>query len=93
MEQLKLLQFLVLNMSKRKHYDMDSYLSECKNFQGVSQNMLVEFCLAKPKHSLAFANKRINVHRHINESSRKQLTQNLTIASKTLAVSRKVRTH
>ena len=59
MERLKLLQFLVFNMSKRKDYEMDFYLSECKNFRGDSQNMLVEFCLAKPKHSLAFANKRI----------------------------------
>ena len=66
----------VLNMSKGKRYEMYFYLSECKSFQGVSQNMLVEFCLAKPKHSLAFANKRINVRRHTNESSRKQFTQN-----------------
>ena len=80
-------------MSKRKHHETDIYLSECKSFQGVSQNMLVESCLTKPKHSLAFANKRIDVSHHVNESCRKQFTQNLTTASKIQAEPRKVRTH
>ena len=80
-------------MSKRKHHKMDFYLSECKSFQGVSQNMLVESCLTKPKHSLAFANKRINVSHHMNESRRKQFTQNLMTASKIQAEPRKVKTH
>ena len=52
-------------MSKRKHYEMNFYLSDCKSFQGVSPNMLVEFYLAKPKHSLTFGNKRINIRYHI----------------------------
>ena len=56
---------------KRKHYEMDFYLSERKSFQAVSPNMLVEFWLAKPKQSLTFANKRINIRHHIYGSSRK----------------------
>ena len=74
-----------VNMSKRKHYEMDFYLSEHKSFQGVSPNMLVAFCLAKPKHSLTFANKRINIRHHIYGSSRKNDSfENLSCSSQSM---------
>ena len=72
-------------MSKRKHYEMDFYLSECKSFLGLSPNVLVQFCLAKPNDTVYLL--------PTKERSGKQFTQSLARASKILAVPHKVRTH